>query len=321
MLFRTEIQLAESKQKIQAEDRIFSIGSCFATEMASIFASGQLQTCNNPFGTIFHPVAVNNALKRIYEGKEYTEEDFIYHLGRYISLDHHTSFDDQYLHKSLDRINRSFNKAVEFLREAKWVIITYGTSWIYEFIEQNKIVANCHKIPQKHFTKRLLTHLEITDAISETINILKDISSQDLQVLFTISPVRHIKDGITENQRSKSLLNTAVHELVEVSEHCEYLPVYEILMDDLRDYRFYKEDLIHPNNQAVQYIWEKFSKAYLTPETLDFIKENLKINQALQHRPIQEKGEEYQAFRDKLKERIAVQQEKVHHDIFSNIID
>lgn len=318
MLFRTEIQLAESKQKIQAEDRIFSIGSCFATEMASIFASGQLQTVNNPFGTIFHPVAVNNALKRIYEGREYTEEDFIYHQGRYISLDHHTSFDDQYLHKSLDRINQSLNEAVEFLREAKWIIITYGTSWVYEFTEQNRIVANCHKIPQKHFTKRLLSHLEITDAISETINMLKDISSEELQVLFTISPVRHVKDGIVENQRSKSLLINAVHEMVEVSEYCEYLPIYEILMDDLRDYRFYKEDLIHPNNQAIQYIWEKFSKAYITPETLDFMKENLKINQALQHRPIQHNSEEYIIFKEKLKERIAQQQQKVHHHIFSD---
>ena len=180
-------------------------------------------------------------------------------------------------------------------------------------------MANCHKIPQKHFTKRLLSHLEITDAISETINMLKDISSEELQVLFTISPVRHVKDGIIENQRSKSLLINAVHELVEVSEYCEYLPIYEILMDDLRDYRFYKEDLIHPNNQAIQYIWEKFSKAYITPETLDFMKENLKINQALMHRPIQHNSEEYIIFKEKLKERIAQQQQKVHHNIFRDV--
>jgi hypothetical protein len=211
------------------------------------------------------------------------------------------------------------NEAVEFLREAKWIIITYGTSWVYEFTEQNRIVANCHKIPQKHFSKRLLSHLEITDAISETVNMLKDISSEELQVLFTISPVRHVKDGIVENQRSKSLLINAVHELVEVSEYCEYLPVYEILMDDLRDYRFYKEDLIHPNNQAIQYIWEKFSKAYITPETLDFMKENLKINQALLHRPIQHNSEEYIIFKEKLKERIAQQQQKVHHNIFRDV--
>ena len=318
MLFRTEIHLAESEQKIQAEDRIFSIGSCFASEMTSIFALGQLQTLSNPFGTIFHPVAINNAIKRIYDGSDYTEEDFIFSGEKYISLDHHSSFDNRYLHKALTQINTSLAEAREFLRESKWIIITYGTSWVYEFIEKQKIVANCHKIPQKHFTKRLLSHLEVADAMAESVNMLRDITPKDAKILFTISPVRHIKDGLVENQRSKSLLINAVHEIVDVSEQCEYLPIYEILMDDLRDYRFYKEDLIHPNGQAIHYIWEKFSAAYLAKETDEFIKENRKINQALAHKPFDEKSEEYKLFHDKIKERIAKQQEKVRHKIFGS---
>ncbi|NAW51072.1 hypothetical protein GNY06_06705 [Elizabethkingia argentiflava] len=318
MMFRTEIQLAESKQKIQAKDRIFSIGSCFATEIASIFALGELQTLNNPFGTLFHPVAIHTALKKIHQGKEYKEEDLIYYQSKYMSLDHHSQFDDRYLHKSLERINSALNETVEFLRDTRWVIITYGTSWVYEFTKHNKIVANCHKIPQQYFRKRLLSHTEIIQALSESLAILKDIASHPIQILFSISPVRHTKDGIVENQRSKSRLINTIHEVVENYSFCEYLPIYEILMDDLRDYRFYKEDLIHPNSQAIQYIWEKFSHAYIEPETLAFINENLKINRALSHRPFDPHSEETKLFNAKLQERISLQQCKVRHKIFKN---
>lgn len=320
MIFRTEVTLEESKHKIQLEDRIFSIGSCFATEMASIFASGQMQVFHNPFGVIFHPVAINNALKRIHTGKYYSAEDLIYYKNRYISLDHHTHFDSRYLHKSLELINENITQSIDFLRETRWVIVTYGTSWIYEFIESQKIVANCHKIPQHFFKKRMLTHEEIKKAILETISIIQDIAPKGVRILFTLSPVRHIKDGLVENQRSKAKLLSALHEIIEESNNSEYLPVYEMLMDDLRDYRFYKEDLIHPNTQAVQYVWERFSTAYLSPETQKFIQENNKIQKALSHRPFDEYSEEYQKFKEKTKQKIEQQQKKVRRTIFSEAL-
>ena len=316
MKFRTEVEINESRKKIGIEDCIFSIGSCFATEMHEKFSQGQIQSLNNPFGTIFNPFSIFQAIQQIYDAKEYQEKDLILANENYISLDHHSSFDSRYAHKSLDKINQNIEEANQFLQSTNFVIITFGTSYIYEFLPQNRLVANCHKIPQKFFEKRFLSHHELTDSINKTIEILKDICKDDVQILFTVSPVRHTKDGIVENQLSKSKLLTAIHESISGKENCSYLPVYEILMDDLRDYRFYKDDLIHPNSQAVQYIWEKFGNAYFSEEVKDFITENYKIKAALEHRPNDEKSPKYLEFLEKLKEKIALQQQKVKHKIF-----
>ena len=316
MKFRTEVEINESSKKIGIEDCIFSIGSCFATEMHEKFSQGQIQSLNNPFGTIFNPFSIFQAIQQIYDAKEYQEKDLILANENYISLDHHSSFDSRYAHKSLDKINQNIEEANQFLQSTNFVIITFGTSYIYEFLPQNRLVANCHKIPQKFFEKRFLSHHELTDSINKTIEILKDICKDDVQILFTVSPVRHTKDGIVENQLSKSKLICALHETLPHFENCHYLPIYEIMMDDLRDYRFYKEDLIHPNQQAIQYIWEKFGNAYFSEEVKDFITENYKIKAALEHRPNDEKSPKYLEFLEKLKEKIALQQQKVKHKIF-----
>jgi len=285
MLFRTEIKLKSNAVKISIEDKIFSIGSCFATEMHNIFTIGGINSLNNPFGTIFHPVAINTALKRIYEDKYYTDGDLIQYEEKFISLDHSTVFDNDKKDKCLEKINNNLVFAKKFLLDTKWIIITFGTSWIYEFISNNKIVANCHKIPQKFFRKRLLDQTEIHNSITEILQILKNIST-DIQILLSISPVRHLKDGFMENQRSKSQLINAVHNVIENHDNCYYLPIYEIMMDDLRDYRFYKEDLIHPNEQAIKYIWEKFSESFLYQETINFINKNTNIYKFSKHNPI-----------------------------------
>lgn len=316
MKFRTEVDIKESAKKIEIEDKIFSIGSCFASEMSDLLHQGQLQTVNNPFGTLFNPFSINNAIQRLHDSHFYEEEDLITFNDEFISLDHHTKFDTRYIHQTLDKINGHLEEGNLFLQDTNWVIITYGTSFIYEFQPKNKLVANCHKIPQKFFNKRLLTHQEITDSIYQTIFSLKDICKENVQILFTVSPVRHTKDGMMENQLSKSKLISAVHEAISGIENCHYLPVYEILMDDLRDYRFYKEDMIHPNSQAVQYIFDKFGAAYFAEDTKEFIKENFKIHKALQHRTADEKDPKYVDFREKLKKRIEAQQKKVKHKIF-----
>ena len=316
MKFRTEVDIQESEHKIGIEDKIISIGSCFASEMSDLLKKGQLQTVNNPFGTIFNPYSINNAVKRLHDSEFYTEEDLITYDDEYISLDHHTGFDTRYIHQTLEKINDKIVEGNQFLQETNWVIITYGTSFIYEFLPKKKLVANCHKIPQKFFEKRLLTQQEIADAVYNTILNLKDICKDDVQILFTVSPVRHTKDGMVENQLSKSKLITAVHEMISGMENCLYLPVYEMMMDDLRDYRFYKEDMIHPNSQAVNYIFEKFGKAYFSHETKDFIKENFKISKALEHRTDDEKNPKYIEFKEKLSQRIEDQRKKVKHKIF-----
>lgn len=316
MKFRTEVNINPSQKKIHIEDKIFSIGSCFASEMSDLFQKGQLQTVNNPFGTIFNPFSINNSVKRLHDSAFYHEDELIMYHDEFISLDHHTSFDTRYIHQTLDKINAKIEEGNRFLQETKWVIITYGTSFIYEFKPKKKLVANCHKIPQKFFEKRLLTNQELTDSMYDTIINLKDICKDDLQILFTVSPVRHTKDGMIENQLSKSKLISALHEVISQFENCHYLPIYEIVIDDLRDYRFYKEDLIHPNSQAVSYIFEKFGEAYFSEETKGFIKENFKINKALEHRTDDEKDPKFVEFKEKLNQRIETQRQKVKHAIF-----
>ena len=316
MKFRTEVEIPNSNKKIEVEDHLFSIGSCFATEISDLLQNGQLQTVNNPFGTLFNPFSINTAVKKLHEAQYYEESDLISFNEEVISLDHHSSFNSRFVHQTLDKINFQIEQGNQFLRKTNWIVITYGSSFIYEFLPKKKLVANCHKIPAKYFEKRLLTNVELTDSIRETIVNLTDIGKEDIQILFTVSPVRHTKDGMVENNVSKSKLITALHEVLPQFEHCHYLPVYEIVMDDLRDYRFYKEDLVHPNSQAINYIWEKFGNAYFSDETMDFIEENFKIAKSLGHKTTDEKNPKYQEFLEKLYSRISVQQAKVKHKIF-----
>jgi len=316
MKFRTEVELPVSEVKIGVEDRLFSMGSCFASELSALLSKGQLQTLNNPFGTLFNPFSINQALKKLHKSEFYTEDDLIKYNDEIISLDHHSEFNSRFLHQTLDKINKKIEAGNQYLQSSKWVIITYGSSFIYEFLPKNKLVANCHKIPAKHFEKRLLTQNEISESVTETIKVLKDICTPDVQIIFTLSPVRHTKDGITENLRSKSKIITALHEVIPQFENCRYLPVYEIMIDDLRDYRFYKEDLIHPNSQAIHYIWEKFGVAYFGEETSAFVDENFKIAQALAHKPSDDKSPKHQEFMEKIEQRIAAQRSKVKHKIF-----
>ena len=318
MKFRTEVNLPVSGVSLEIEDHVFSMGSCFATELSDLLQTGQIQTLNNPFGTVFNPFSINHAIKKLHDAELYSEEDLVQFNDEVISLDHHSSFNSRYLHQTLEKINTEIEAGNRFLQETNWVIITYGTSFIYEFLPKKKLVANCHKIPGKHFEKRLLTNLELTDSIYETVTLLKDICKENVQILFTVSPVRHTKDGMVANNLSKSKLISAVHDILPQFENCHYLPVYEILMDDLRDYRFYKEDLIHPNKQAVQYIWEKFGNAYFSDETMDFVEENFKIAKALQHKTSDETSPKHQEFLSTIEKRIAAQQTKVKHTIFAD---
>ena len=317
MKFRTEVEIPFSETKIDLNSKIFSIGSCFATEIAGLLNDGQIQNFNNPFGTLFNPFSINKALKSCHNSEYFTENNLIKFNEYFISLDHHSSFNTRFSHQTLDFINHKIQQSNEFLKETNFVLITYGTSFIYEFLPKKKLVANCHKIPGKYFEKRYLSNLELCDSISESISLIKDICPENVQILFTVSPVRHTKDGIVENQISKSKLINALHEVISTEENCTYLPIYEIMMDDLRDYRFYKEDLIHPNSQAIQYIWEKFGNAYFSEETKTFITENLKIKKALEHKTDDLKNPQYLEFQQKLKVKIASQQGKVKHKIFN----
>lgn len=319
MKLRTEISIPLSEHKIEIEDFIFSIGSCFATEISQRFSDAQIRTLHNPFGTLFTPYSINKSLQNILLQKKYSLEDLIINQNLYVSLDHHTSFDGYNQADTLEKINKSILSAYQFLKKSKWIIITYGTSFIHEYLPNKTLVANCHKIPNKNFKKRLLSDQEIQESILKTIQILGDLAPADAQILFTISPVRHTKDGIIENQWSKSRLINNLHQVLDNYSNTHYLPIYEIMIDDLRDYRFYKEDLIHPTSQAVDYIFNQFIDAYCSPPMQAFIKDNYNILKGLRHRPLH--IENQSLYLQKLKEKIAQQQSKCSFPIFNNIDD
>lgn len=285
MIFRTEVTYKPDSIKLDYSSNIFTIGSCFSTEISERLSQYKFSVLQNPFGVLFHPLAIENALMRIYSNEEYQREEIYKYEELYLSWDHHSSFNNVSMDKILKHINQNIQKAHLFLQNTDLVIITLGTSFIYKLKQFDLVVANCHKIPQSQFSKILLAEHQIKASLKNSIEMLKNIGKSGMKIIFTLSPVRHISDGIIENNLSKSRLLCAIHSVIETNDSCEYFPSYEFLLDDLRDYRFYKEDLIHPSATAIEYIWDKFKEAYISEEVLPLMKKVGKINQALQHRP------------------------------------
>lgn len=284
MIFRTELPYNTNSIKLDYKSKIFTIGSCFATEIFNKLSQYKFSVFHNPFGVIFHPLAVENAIMRIYSQEEYQSSELFKYEELYLSWDHHSSFNDISKDRVLSHINQNINLANKFLQETDMVIITLGTSFVYKLNQFDIIVANCHKIPNTHFSKLLLAEHQIKTSLKNIIEMLTDMGKKNMKIFFTLSPVRHIKDGMVENNISKSKLLCAIHSVVESYDNCEYFPSYEFMMDDLRDYRFYKEDLIHPNDVAIKYIWEKFKNAHISPDEFSTMQMVKKVNTSLQHK-------------------------------------
>ncbi len=285
MVFRTELSYNPRSIKLDYSGKIFTIGSCFATEISEKLSYYKFSVLHNPFGVLFHPLAIENALMRIYSLEEYQASEIYKHEELFLSWDHHSSFSNVSLEKILAEINQNIQTANKFLQEADMIIITLGTAFVYKLKQFDLPVANCHKIPNSQFSKTLLAEHQIKTSLKNIVEMLTDVGKKEMKIFFTLSPVRHIKDGIVENNRSKAKLLCAIHSVVEAYENCEYFPSYEFVMDDLRDYRFYKEDLIHPNEMAVNYIWEKFKEGHISPKVYPLMQEVGKIKSSLQHNP------------------------------------
>ena len=257
MDLRTTFNIDPSPIKINYETPSLFIGSCFAMEIGSQLAKGKLPVLINPSGSVYNPVSVANTLEHIIRNKKFTAKDLFYNNGQFISFYHYTDFTSEDREKCLFKINEMTEKAHQFLSDAKFLFITFGTSRVYKFKETGEIVSNCHKLPPDNFSRKLLTTGDIVTRWENTLNELKKFNKH-INVIFTISPVRHWKDGAHGNQISKSILLLAVEELLSHSASLNYFPSYELVMDDLRDYRFYAEDMLHPSITAVNYIWEAF---------------------------------------------------------------
>jgi hypothetical protein len=282
MKFRTEIPTPKYPFDINYQDKLMLLGSCFSDHIGNFFQEMLFDTLSNPFGTLFNPVSIANALKMCINPELFNEQHIDFFNEKWISYAHHGKFSHPDKETFIQNIRQNLDKAHDFLSSANYLFITFGTAYCYRLIERDLIVANCHKIPANQFEKQLLTIKQIVGLYQDLLEQLRQFNPQ-LKIIFTVSPVRHLADGFHENQISKSTLHLSVNQLVD-NINTYYFPSYEMVQDDLRDYRFYAADLCHPSDAAVTYIREKLTDAFFTPETQERMKEVVKENKAQGHR-------------------------------------
>lgn len=311
MHFRTKISIPQSDFKIDYNSKIVSLGSCFAENMAVKLDYFKFENICNPFGIIFNPVSIEKMIYRMVNQFFYTEEDVFFHNERWHCYEVHSDCSNDNKDEFLENLNAVLRTSLIQLFQASHIIITYGTSWVYRNIESNAIVANCHKIPQKEFSKEILSIETIEKSIQYTIDFIQKINP-NVNFIFTVSPVRHLKDGFAENQLSKAHLISAIHKTINNKpKTLNYFPSYEIMMDELRDYRFYAEDMIHPNPVAIDYIWERFAETSISEESQAIMKEVETIQKGLQHLPFNPNSESHQQFLSKLQDKMVKIQNQI----------
>lgn len=293
--FRTLFEIPENQRKIDFQCQIISIGSCFSENIGAKLAYYKFPVIINPFGILYNPESIANSLEFLLNNKTFAVKDLFEHQGIWNSFYHHSRFSKTNKDEALTLINSSLQAAAKNLKNTNFLLITFGTAWVYRHNSSGKIVSNCHKIPAKEFTRYKLTVQEIFDRYNSIIKVLKELNPT-LNIIFTVSPVRHLRDGADQNQLSKATLVMAVHELASKFENTSYFPSYEIMMDDLRDYRFYNQDMIHPSPLAINYIWDKFSDSVILPAAKKTMAEIDKINLAIQHRAFQPLSDSHQKF-------------------------
>lgn len=313
MDFRLALHIEPWKKQIDLSESLFLIGSCFTEHISGRLASFRFQVAENPNGILFNPKSIAIALQKIAGNRDYDAHDVFEYNGLWQSWDHHGRFAAIKPSEALQHMNEERMQARLFLKKAHWVLVTLGTSFIYElqsgpgFEEDRKFrpVANCHKVPAQHFRHRLMEEAEVGEAIGSIISAIRGIK-QDANIIFTISPVRHRREGLIENNRSKGRLHSALVNVLDNQAGIYYFPAYELVIDDLRDYRFFAEDLVHPNYFATQYVWEKFAAACINPQSLKFMERIEKVNQAMKHKPRQPESSMHVAFLQKMKAEAAL---------------
>ncbi len=303
MKLRTSIPLKSDFPQIGYTSNILLLGSCFAEHLASKLTYYKFQNTSNPFGILFNPVAIENLLYRSLERQRYMENELFYLNGLWHCFDAHSDLSRQSNKDTLDALNKALENTHEQVLEASHIVITLGTAWVYRHLESEHVVANCHKVPQKEFAKELLSVEEISKALGKIIDLIKT-ANKGATILFTVSPVRHLKDGFVENNRSKAHLISAIHSLVD-GKAVKYFPSYELVMDELRDYRYYARDMVHPNELAVDYVWERFKEVWIDVHSLPIMEAVAQVQKGLEHRPIHPGSENHKEFIQNLELKIA----------------
>jgi hypothetical protein len=293
-LFRTVVPVVNPVWQISYADKLLFTGSCFAENMGALMLRSRFDAVVNPHGILFNPISVARGIEDLLIGRKYVHSDLYAYNGLFMSLRHHGRFNDSDADRTLAAINTSILTGSSQLMRASVLVITWGSAWAYRWIEDGSIAANCHKIPKKNFAKVLLSHDEITGTWNKLITDLISINPS-IKIVLTISPVRHWKDGAKENQLAKSHLIIAADHLCQRHENVSYFPSYEIMLDELRDYRFYKEDMLHPNDVAVNYIWQRLGQNYFSSDTLQKLAAIEPLLRYLEHRPLHTSAEAHES--------------------------
>ena len=310
MKFRTEIQIPHSPDSINYQKQILSIGSCFAERMGERLKDMKFQTLVNPLGIFYNPISISKILQKSIQGENELEPEYADHLEEWFSFDLHGRFRKAEKEAFLNQTQKAMNQLNQYLIDTDWLILTFGTAFVFRKKSDGQIVANCHKFPGSLFSRDLLKVEEITQSLQKVFDSLLSKNPQ-LQIILTVSPIRHIRDGLSQNNLSKSVLRVVCNQLANHYPAVSYFPSYEIMLDDLRDYRFYKDDFIHPTSFAEDYIWEKFVETYFSEKTQQLMVRWEKICRDLDHRPLNPDSPSYKSFLLRLREKL----EKISEEI------
>jgi len=297
MSFFTEIQIPEFPWKMDYSKSMMFFGSCFSENIGQKLIDMKFNIDMNPFGILYNPESIATSLKILLEKKLFAESDLFQDQGLWNSYYHHSRFSDVDGEAALEKINKRILASYEFLKTTDFLVITFGTAWVYKLKKTGQIVSNCHKVPATHFNSFRLGVHEISEAYRILLEELWSINPK-LKVIFTVSPIRHWKDGAIENQLSKATLLLAIDQLKATfsDQVITYFPSYELMMDELRDYRFYAEDMLHLSSVATDYIYDRFSKVLISQKSHRITKNVLKIRKAVLHRPVNSTSVEYEKF-------------------------
>ena len=312
MELQTQIPFAQSDNPIDYQSKVVLFGSCFVENIGTKLAYFKFQQQQNPFGILFQPLAIANLMQRAIARKKYQQDEVFEQDGVWRCFDVHSDLRSSSSEELLHLLNQRLEETRISLETSSHIIITLGTAWVYERQASGKVVANCLKVPQKQFTKKLLSVAEIEASLQNIVSLIQNVNPK-AQIIFTISPVRHLKDGFVENQRSKAHLITALYTILSSraqSREIAYFPAYEIMMDELRDYRFYGTDMVHPNPLAVDYIWEKFKLVWISESAYSVMDEVESVQKGLLHRPFNPDSEAHQKFKTSLRTKITYLQER-----------
>ena len=293
----------EVNHQIDYTSKIVLLGSCFSKNMGHKFKYLKFISHQNPYGILFHTKAIETIIRNAVNQKKYSQKDIFLLDERWHCFEAHSQLSSPSKKHHIQQLNDASELTNKSLANSTHVIITLGTSWVYQLIESKKIVANCHKVPSQKFKKLILSVDDIIESLHSILSMVRKINPT-VNFIFTVSPIRHVKDGFIENQQSKSHLISAIHEIIKSHEQTFYFPSYEMMMDELRDYRFYEEDMIHPNKTSINYIWDKFSENWFSDRAIEMMKEISKIKRAQEHKPFNATSEKHKSFLTEIKHKI-----------------